>query len=244
MNYSTQTDLATSRDGVWSMFDRIAPRYDCINRLLSFRKDVVWRRRVARLLPREREIEVLDLATGTADQLFALVDRGLIIRRGVGIDLSERMLEVGRRKIEARGLGDRLELRSGDAMALPFPDQSFDAVTMSFGIRNVVDVLETLKEIRRVLRPGGRALILEFSIPPSVSIRRFYFCYLRWTLPLLGRVISGDPYAYRYLNLTIEDFPHGAAFSELMLNAGFARASVHQQTLGIAAIYEGNCPTR
>lgn len=231
-----------SRSEVWRMFDRIAPRYDLLNRVLSFGRDVTWRKRMARHLPAGRPLEVLDLATGTADQLLFLLDAGADVRAGMGMDMAEQMLDRGRGKIAQRGLGERLTLRTGDATSIPAPADSFDVVTISFGIRNVVDVGQALREMARVLRPGGRALILEFSLPANRLVRGGHLFYLRRVLPRIGGWVSGDPRAYRYLNQTIETFPYGPAFSRLMRDAGFVDCQAHPLTLGVASIYQGDKP--
>ncbi len=224
------------------MFDRIAPRYDLLNRLLSFGTDVRWRKKIARLLPSQSPLTLLDLATGTADQAIALVESDARIMRATGLDMSEQMLAIGREKISRRGLAGKLQLRTGDAGAIPEPDRAFDVVTISFGIRNVLDVPASLRDMLRVLKPGGRALILEFSLPPNRAFRPFYLFYLRHILPRLGALISGDGSAYRYLNQTIETFPCGDGFCSLMRAAGFAAVRHHPLSLGIATIYQGDKP--
>lgn len=231
-----------SRTEVWRMFDRIAHRYDVLNRVLSFGRDVAWRKRMARYLPDGRHLDVLDLATGTADQLLFLDQAGAPIRSGVGMDMAEQMLDRGRAKIARQGLHDRLSLRTGDATAIPASAASFDAVTISFGIRNVVDVGQALAEMFRVLRPGGRVLILEFSLPAHPVVRAGHLFYLRRVLPRIGGWVSGDPRAYRYLNQTIETFPYGDAFCRLMAEAGFTDCRDHPVTLGVASIYRGDKP--
>jgi demethylmenaquinone methyltransferase/2-methoxy-6-polyprenyl-1,4-benzoquinol methylase len=221
------------------MFDRIAPRYDLANRLLSFGCDLRWRRRLARYLPSGDGLRVLDLATGTADQLLALVQAGAPVASGTGVDMAVRMLEVGRTKLERRGLSGRLRLMEGDATDLDLPDQSFQVVTMSFGIRNAQPPESALREMVRVLEPRGKALILEFSRPAAAWFRGLYLFYLRRILPVVGGWLSGDAEAYRYLNRTIEAFPSGQAFCDMMREAGFERAGAHPLMMGIATIYEG-----
>ncbi len=229
-----------SGEAVWQMFDRIAPRYDLLNRMLSFGLDVRWRKRMAELLPRPDGLALLDLATGTADQLLMLADTPGRIASGVGMDMAEGMLAVGRKKIEAQGRGQSLVLKTGDATQIPADDASFDAVTISFGIRNVVDVPQALREMRRGLRPGGRALILEFSLPANPLVRFGHLTYLRYFLPTIGGIISGDLKAYRYLNRTIEAFPYGDAFCRLMEDAGFSSVRANPLTFGVASIYQGD----
>lgn len=223
------------------MFDRIAPRYDLLNRLLSAGRDVAWRQRMADSLPAGGRLRLLDVATGTADQIFSLIESGAV-DQATGIDMAERMLDVGREKARRRGWEQRVRLATGDATALPEPDGAYDVATISFGIRNVADVPLALRELRRVLRPGGRALILEFSLPTAPALRALYLFYLRHVLPMVGGLLSGDLRAYRYLNVTIEGFPYGEAFCALMREAGFARVRANPLTLGVATIYQGDRP--
>ncbi len=239
-NPAPTADAATDPREVWRMFDRIAPRYDLLNRLLSGRRDVAWRRRLAAQLPPRPGLRLLDLATGTGDQILHLLDAGADIGEAVGMDMSEGMLAQGREKIARRGLDARVELRTGDATAIPVPSDSFDVVTITFGIRNVGNVSQALAEMHRVLRPGGRALILEFSLPGNPLVRAGYTFYLRHLLPMIGGLVSGDAAAYRYLNRTIEAFPYGEAFLELMRAAGFGAAAATPLTLGVATIYRGD----
>lgn len=229
-----------SRHEVWRMFDRIAPRYDLLNRVLSGGLDVAWRRKMARLLPERAPLRLLDVATGTADQILMLMDRAPAITEAIGVDMAEQMLQKGRVKVRERGLEQRIQLKTGDAIAIPEPDASFDVCTISFGIRNVTDVVAALREMRRVLRPGGRAFVLEFSQPTARWFRVLYFFYLRHLLPVIGGWISGDREAYRYLNVTIESFPSGEAFCALMQRAGFADVRAVPLTMGIASIYIGD----
>ena len=231
-----------SRREVWRMFDRIAHRYDLANRLLSFGIDRRWRRRLASHLPTGTHLRVLDLATGTADQILDLFARSDRLADGVGMDLAEQMLVRGRQKVEARGLSDRVRLETGDACAIPSEPGAFDALTMSFGIRNVVDVPLAFREMLRVLRPGGRALILEFSLPANGLIRRLHLFYLRHLLPRVGGFLSGDVAAYRYLNQTIETFPYGQSFCDWMEQAGFENARAVPLTFGIATLYIADRP--
>lgn len=234
----TQPDTP-SRQQVHKMFDRIAHRYDLLNHLLSGNRDVAWRRQMAGMLPTRGNLDVLDLATGTGDQLLTLAETGKL-RSGVGVDLAEKMLAVGREKIESRKLGSLLQMQTGDAGAIPCGNSQFDAVSISFGIRNVLDVPTALREMYRVLRPEGRAMILEFSLPRNIVIRKAYLFYFRHILPRLGSLISGDSYAYRYLNQTVETFPYGDAFCTLMAEAGFSNVQATEVTFGIATIYTGD----
>jgi demethylmenaquinone methyltransferase/2-methoxy-6-polyprenyl-1,4-benzoquinol methylase len=221
------------------MFDRIAFRYDTLNRILSLGLDRRWRRRVARYLPRVADLRVLDLATGTGDQLLAFVAENKEVAQAVGMDLAEEMLVLGRAKIEGLGLQEKVTLSTGDACALPVPDATFHAASISFGIRNVPDVPRCLREMHRVLRPGGRALVLEFSLPPNRALRAAHLFYLRHVLPRVGGWLSGDHAAYRYLNRTIESFPYGEAFCERLRDAGFDTVEAYPMNGGIVTLYVG-----
>lgn len=222
------------------MFDRIAKRYDVLNRVLSFRRDVAWRRFLYEKLPEGSGLEVLDLATGTGDVLLGLVAAGDKVARGVGVDKSSRMLAYGSKKVEARGLTGKLKLLRSDASELGIKGESFDAATMAFGIRNVADVAGTLREIGRILKPGGRVLILEFSLPGNRVIRGLYLFYFRHILTRIGAIVSGDRDAYRYLNRTVEGFPRGEAFCLMLRDAGFESVRAHPLTFGVATLYEGD----
>lgn len=229
-----------SRDDVPEMFDRISGTYDVLNRLLSLGTDTLWRKKVAHFLPPHHGQHVLDLATGTADQVLALFEQSDKVETGVAMDLAEKMLEIGRRKITKRGLSEAVTLMVGDATAIPVDDCQFDAVTISFGIRNVADVSKALREMYRVLKPGGRVLILEFSMPQNRFVRAVALVYLRHVLPRLGAFVSRDPHAYRYLNKTIETFPGGEAFCDLLRAASFTSVVAHPLQFGLPMIYQGD----
>lgn len=227
------------RRDVWRMFDRIAPRYDLLNHLLSLNRDKSWRKRMGRYLPDGNALLLLDLATGTGDQMLSLYDTGKV-GFGVGLDMAGEMMAIGQKKIESRNLPDCLVMVRGDATAAPFRERTFHAVTITFGIRNLVDLKAGLAEMYRVLKPGGRALILEFSLPHNGILRQVYLFYFRHILPRLGAVISGDRKAYKYLNRTVETFPYGEEFCDLMRSAGFSDVEARPLTFGIATIYRGD----
>jgi len=224
------------------MFDRIAPRYDLLNSLLSFGQACVWRRRIAQLLKDKKNLSVLDVATGTAELLISLFSAGVDISSAVGLDLSARMLAIADRKLRRRRLDSVVSLRLADAMNLPFGQSSFDVATCAFGIRNVTDAAAGLKQMHRVLKPGGKIFILEFSIPKNRVIRILYLLYFRNIVPLLGRLISGDSFAYRYLNMTSESFASGEEFCSLLQTAGFINAAVIPMTFGIVSLYYADKP--
>lgn len=228
-----------SRNHVWQMFDRIAHRYDLLNRLLSMGTDVRWRKRMARHLPQGNALTVLDIATGTADVLLSLQRECPRIASGIGADMSLGMLLHGQEKLRAASLTPQFTLVRTDATCLSIAAEACDATTIAFGIRNVLSVDAALREMHRVLRPQGKTLILEFSLPGNRLIRHGYLFYFRHILPKLGALISGDSYAYKYLNQTVETFPYGDAFCDLMRTAGFSEVEAHPLTFGIATLYVG-----
>ena len=226
-----------SREKVGEMFDRISHRYDLLNRLLSLRRDVAWRKLLCRYLPSGAELEILDLACGTADVMLTLKERSQRVKTVVGLDLSRGMLSIGKGKIDHKGHSTNLAVVEGNAKDLPFPDRSFDAATIAFGIRNLAQLETSLAEIRRVLRPKGRFIVLEFSLPANKLIRSLYLVYFRHILPWLGGMISGDRSAYRYLDSTVETFPYGEEMVRILRAAGFADVTRKPLTFGIATIY-------
>jgi len=183
---------------------------------------------------------VLDCATGTGDQILSLLAHSTKIVQAVGIDLSKEMLAIARKKIADKGLASIVEFHEADLLSLPFAEKSFDCTTISFGIRNVTDVACALKECLRVLKPGGRLLILEGTIPDSKWIKPFFLFYLRRILPLIGGLLSKNKGAYRYLNKTMETFPSGENFCSLLKEAGFIHAAAHRLTAGTITIYTGD----
>ncbi len=221
------------------MFDRIAPTYDLLNHLLSFGRDCSWRRGAARLLRADGPLKVVDLATGTGDLLISLLRARANVTEAAGLDFSQNMLGICRAKLHRRGLAARASLLCADASATPFPAGTFDVATMGFGIRNTADAAKTLGEIHRILKPGGMALILEFSLPGHRVVRWCYLKYLRFVVPLVGAVVSGDGQAYRYLNQSIESFYRVEEFAWLMREKGFCKVSVIPLACGVAAIYQG-----
>lgn len=221
------------------MFNQIASTYDRVNRILSLGMDQKWRRAVCAYLPNKKNLKILDLATGTADQLIAIFEGTSQPEKAVGIDLAKEMLAIGKEKIKAKRYKKKIELIEADAQDLPFADASFDAATFSFGIRNVLDPLLSLKEIYRVLQPSGRALILEFALPPR-PLKWVHLFYLRHILPRIGALFSQHKGAYHYLNQTIETFPQGKAFCSLMEEAGFIQVRIKKMGFGAVALYIGN----
>ncbi|MDX2286910.1 MAG: bifunctional demethylmenaquinone methyltransferase/2-methoxy-6-polyprenyl-1,4-benzoquinol methylase UbiE [Bacteroidia bacterium] len=225
----------SKKSEVTEMFDNIAPRYDLLNRALTFRLDVGWRRKAVRMLRPYQPKTVVDIATGTAD--FAIEARSLHPERIIGIDISAEMLRIGREKIAARSLGGLIELRQGDSEALDLPDGSADAVTVGFGVRNFENLDLGLREICRILRPGGALAVLEPSFPVGFPARQLFQLYFGVVTPFIGKLVSGDSSAYRYLPASVQAFPHGEAFLERCRQAGFRKGQFLSLGFGACALY-------
>ncbi|NOY45358.1 MAG: bifunctional demethylmenaquinone methyltransferase/2-methoxy-6-polyprenyl-1,4-benzoquinol methylase UbiE [Deltaproteobacteria bacterium] len=225
---------------VRAMFSAIAPTYDLLNRILSLGVDVGWRRQMVRRLPSGCR-RVLDLACGTGDVALEIV-RQRPAARVFGADFALPMLRAGTPKLRRRGAAARILLQNASAEDLPYRDATFDAATMAFGIRNVVRRERALAELHRVLRPGGRLLILDFSIPRSSGLAALYRVYFHRVLPFVGGLISGNFDAYRYLPRSVEGFPPRHRFAAMMARAGFERPRYRDLTFGIATLYEAEKP--
>jgi demethylmenaquinone methyltransferase / 2-methoxy-6-polyprenyl-1,4-benzoquinol methylase len=220
---------------VRTLFDSIAHRYDFLNHALSSGIDILWRRRAIDMLRPMQPKTILDVATGTAD--FAIEAARLRPERITGIDISSKMLELGRNKIRSRGMENLITLETGEAEHLQFDSGSWDAVISAFGVRNFTNLDFGLKEFCRVLRSGGTAMILEFSKPKAFPIKQVYRWYSNYFLPVLGGIISNNRSAYEYLPSTVAEFPDGEEFCTLLRSAGFGSVLCSPQTFGIATIY-------
>ncbi|MES2777026.1 MAG: bifunctional demethylmenaquinone methyltransferase/2-methoxy-6-polyprenyl-1,4-benzoquinol methylase UbiE [Bacteroidota bacterium] len=229
----------SKKEQVATMFDQIACRYDFLNRFLSFGIDVGWRKKAIRQLTELQPKTVLDVATGTAD-VALLTYKLLKPEKIIGIDISEGMLELGRKKIAAKQLDHVIALQSGDSEAINFGNASFDAITVAFGVRNFANLEKGLGEMLRVLKPGGKLVILEFSKPKSSGIRNLYNLYTRIVAPQAGRMIAKNKDAYQYLNDSIEAFPEGIAFMKIMESVGFKNVHLKTLSFGICTIYCGS----
>ena len=228
----------SKRTQITRAFDGLAPRYDRLNRLLSLGLDLGWRRRALRHLRGPAPAQVLDVATGTAD--FALLAARCLPQAQItGVDLSEGMLEAGRRKVAAAGLTARLTLRSGDCLALDFPDATFDAATAAFGVRNFENLAAGFAEIRRVLKPGGLVVIIELSEPRAFPLKQLHHAYLRHAVPFVGRWLTGLASEYRYLPASVRHVPQGEAMLALLRAAGFADCRYETYTFGACSCYSG-----
>ncbi len=238
MKHDKVTPYATSdpkKKQVAEMFNNISGSYDFLNHFFSLGIDKQWRKKAIKILREDQPKKILDVATGTGD--FAFEAMKLNPEEITGIDISDGMLEIGRKKIAKRGLSDKMTFLNADSENLPFEDNAFDAVTVSFGVRNFQDLLAGLKEINRVLRPGGKAIILEFSKPKYFPLKQVYFGYFKYIMPLFGKAISKDKAAYSYLPKSVLAFPEGKEFEAVLAQAGFSRSNQKTVTGGIASIY-------
>lgn len=223
---------------VEEMFDNIAPAYDFMNRAMTFGIDRGWRKKVVRSVAATKPKAILDVATGTGDLAIQLA-RAVADATVTGIDLSEGMLSVGRKKVEDAGLANRVTLTQGDCLSLPFPDNSFDVVTVAFGVRNFEHLDKGYSEMARVLRPGGMLFVLELTTPTSPIVKPFYKLYTKGVIPMLGRIVSHDSRAYSYLPESIAAMPQGKRMLGMLENAGFHDCKLNQLTLGVSTIYVG-----
>ncbi|MEX0274398.1 MAG: bifunctional demethylmenaquinone methyltransferase/2-methoxy-6-polyprenyl-1,4-benzoquinol methylase UbiE [Flavobacteriaceae bacterium] len=223
------------KEQVAQMFDTISSGYDGLNRVISLGADVKWRKRLVETLMLEKPKNVLDIATGTGDLAIAIAKRG--VPHVVGLDISSGMLEVGKKKIAQHQLDDQVDMVLGDGENLPFDTDSFDAITVAFGVRNFENLEKGLQEILRVLRPNGLFLVLETSVPTKFPFKQGYHLYCDYLLPLIGKLFSKDRSAYGYLSQSAAVFPHGAAFNNILSKIGFKSIENRPQTFGAASIY-------
>lgn len=240
MNYQ-QEEIKPYHEGekasqVEEMFDNIAPSYDKLNHRLSWNIDRGWRRKAISQLAPHQPQQILDIATGTGD--FAIMAAQMLKpQRLVGADISEGMMAVGAEKVKALGLQDIISFVKEDCLSLSFDDETFDAVTAAFGIRNFADLDRGLQEMCRVLKPGGHLSIVELTTPVKFPMKQLFWVYSHTVLPLYGRLVSKDKSAYKYLTKTIEAFPQGERMMEILKQAGFSETAFHRLTFGICTLY-------
>lgn len=232
--YSDKT--GSKKEQVAEMFDNISAKYDFLNHTLSLGIDRGWRRKLLRLASKAKPKTILDVATGTGDLAIALAD--LKPDRIIGVDISEGMLSYGHKKVEKKGLKGLITLQKGDSESLDFADNTFDAVTVAFGVRNFEHLEAGLAEMLRVTKPGGKIYILEFSQPEGFPFAQLYKFYFKNILPLIGRWVSKDSRAYSYLPDSVEAFPYGEAFADILKRIGYKNIKLHPLTFGVATIYE------
>ncbi|GGG95353.1 demethylmenaquinone methyltransferase [Parapedobacter pyrenivorans] len=231
----TDTD---KKQQVADMFNNISGTYDFLNHFMSLGIDIIWRKKAIRALKTAKPQFLLDVATGTGDFALEALDI-LQPEKIIGVDISQGMLDIAKEKIAKRRLSDRFEVSLGDSENLPFADATFDAVTVAFGVRNFENLDKGLADIYRVLKPGGKAVILEFSKPKGFPVKQLYHFYFDHITPLIGRIFSKDYRAYSYLPESVARFPDGRQFTAIMHQVGFTEALYRPQTFGICTIYIG-----
>ena len=223
------------KEQVTEMFDTISEEYDGLNRVISFGIDIKWRQKVVDLVSSVKPQKVLDVATGTGDLAINLIETGA--EEIIGLDISPGMLDIGRKKVSKKSLDQKISMVIGDSEKLPFDDDTFDAITVAFGIRNFMKLEKGLSEILRVLKPNGLFVILETSIPTKPFFKQGYQIYSKYILPNIGRLFSKDKKAYSYLSESASVFPYGAELNNILSNIGFINVKDLPQTFGVASIY-------
>ena len=229
--------VMAKKEVVEGIFNDIAPKYDLLNHLLSLNIDKGWRRKAMRCVEEDGKGHLLDVACGTGDFSIAACRAG--VRQVTGIDISANMVNIGRKKVAEAGLVGQIDLRSGVFEVMEFSDNTFDTVTVAFGVRNFEHLEQGLREMYRVLRPGGKVIILEFSMPEHFPMKQLYKFYFRRVLPVVGGWVSGNRGAYTYLPESVMKFPQGRAFLDIMARCGFQGVARHKLTFGIASLYTG-----
>ncbi len=225
----------SKKEQVATMFNNISAKYDLLNHLLSLGVDHLWRKRAISILKKDKPQIILDIATGTGD--FAIAAQSISPTKVIGIDISTGMLEMGRKKMEKRNLSDKIELYEGDSEKINYPDNHFDAITVGFGVRNFEHLEIGLKEMLRVLKPGKKAIILEFSKPDKFPVSTVFGLYSKFGIPLIGKFISKDEAAYTYLPESVAAFPEGIKFAGILKQCGFVSVEMEPMGNGIATIY-------
>lgn len=235
-NITPYKDLSLGKkEQVTQMFDNISGNYDDLNRVISLGIDVKWRKKVVDIVAKKNPENILDIATGTGD--LAILMTSTSAKKIVGLDLSVGMLEVGKKKIASQNLSDKIEMVVGDSENIPFPDNYFDAITVSFGIRNFETLEKGLAEIYRVLKPNGVFVILETSVPTKFPFKQGYSFYTKMILPLIGKIFSKDKNAYGYLSTSAANFPFGEKLNNILRKVSFIDCVALPQTFGVATIY-------
>lgn len=223
------------KDQVANMFDAISSKYDSLNRVISFGVDIKWRKKMLKIVSATNPKNILDIATGTGD--LAILMANTSAEKIIGLDISSGMLDVGKQKIEAKHLNDKIEMVLGDSEKIPYADNFFDTVTVAFGIRNFENLETGLSEILRVLKPNGLFIILETSVPEKFIFRQGYKFYTKLVLPIIGKLFSKDKVAYQYLSDSASIFPYGEKLNNILLKIGFISVKHLPQTFGVATIY-------
>ncbi len=234
VNPYKNSDLG-KKEQVTQMFDTISKEYDGLNRVISFGIDIKWRNNVVDIIKKQQPKSILDIATGTGDLAINLAQTSA--EKIIGLDISPGMLNVGKQKVKDKKLDNRIDMIIGDSENMPFEDNTFDAITVAFGVRNFETLNNGLKEILRVLKPGGTFVILETSVPTKFPFKQGYKVYSKYILPTIGKLFSKDKTAYKYLSESASVFPYGEALNNILRNIGFINVQDKPQTFGVATIY-------
>ena len=232
-----QNEEGSKKEQVAKMFNNIAPKYDLLNHTLSMGIDILWRKKAVKILKKLQPKKVLDIACGTGD--FAIEDLKSGATAVIGLDNTKGMVDVGIGKVNKKGLADKVSLRVGDSENIPFEENSFDGITVGFGVRNFENLEKGLSEMHRVLNPEGQLIVLEFSKPKHFPIKQLYFFYFKFILPKIGRLVSKDQTAYTYLPDSVNAFPDGKKFTDILEKVGFKSTKILPCSFGIASIYVG-----
>ncbi len=235
-----QKDPESKKKQIINLFNSISPNYDSLNRIMTFGIDIVWRKRVVRLVQKQKHNSILDIATGTGDLALSLAK--LNSNTIIGLDISKEMLSIGKQKVLSKNLNHRIKMLSGDSEDLNFKDESFDIVTISFGIRNLENIEKGLNEIKRVLKSKGALVILETSVPKNIIVKSLYLLYVRKIIPFISFILSNNRVAYQYLSDSAIAFPCGESFNNILRKNGFIEVDDFPQTFGVSSIYFAKKP--
>ena len=226
------------KEQVAQMFDTISENYDGLNRVISFGTDAKWKKKILKMVAAKQPKSILDIATGTGDLaiLFATTSATEII----GLDISQGMLDIGKKKIAAQNLDSKIQMVLGDGENIPYPDNYFDAITVAYGVRNFENLEKGLTDILRTLKPGGQLIILETSVPTQFPFKQGYYVYTNFIMPTIGKLLSKDKKAYQYLSTSAQNFPFGEALNNILRKIGFIDVKHLPQTFGVATIYQAS----
>lgn len=226
------------KEQVAQMFDTISENYDGLNKVISFGTDAKWKKKILQMVKTQNPTSVLDIATGTGD--LAILFAETSAKEIIGLDISQGMLDIGKKKIEAKGLESKIQMVLGDGENIPYPDNYFDTITVAYGVRNFENLEKGLNEILRVLKPNGQFIILETSVPTQFPFKQGYYIYTNFIMPTIGKLFSKDKKAYAYLSTSAQNFPFGEALNNILRKIGFINVDDLPQTFGVATIYKAS----
>lgn len=226
------------KEQVAQMFDTISENYDGLNKVISFGTDAKWKKKILKMVQEKQPTTILDIATGTGD--LAILFSSTSAQEIIGLDISQGMLEIGKQKIQAKNLNDKIQMVLGDGENIPYANDYFDVITVAYGVRNFENLKRGLAEILRVLKPGGQLLILETSVPTQFPFKQGYYVYTNFVMPMIGKLFSKDQKAYQYLSTSAQNFPFGEVLNNILRKIGFIDVQHLPQTMGVATIYKAS----